>query len=187
MLEKKYISKKNWKRVIDREYVSCSITENQNDIGIASLIYIKDVSKPLLKVYKNIGKVKIADKGYYWLQIALKNTNFWITAMYNEKKRLIQYYIDITEKNVINSKEEAHFYYLFLDIVFSSSGKLILLDKDELINALSSKIINEKQYNLANSIANNILENIRLKKNELDNFCFKYLEKLSKKIDKNNQ
>lgn len=178
MLEKKHISKENWQRVIDRQYLSCDIMENQKNIGTASLLYIKKVKEPLFKVYKDIGKVKIADERYYWLQIALKGTNYWITAMYNETKKLVQYYIDITNENIVNSKDDAYFYDLFLDIVFSSDGKTVLLDEAELNEALKLKIITKEQYNLANNVAGNILENIKLRKQELDKFCLKYFKRL---------
>ncbi len=182
MLEKKHISKENWQRVIDRKYLSCNIIENQKNIGVASLLHIKKIDSPLVKSYKDIGNLKIADKDYYWLQIALKNTNYWITAMYDENKKLVQYYIDITDKNIINSKDDAYFYDLFLDVVFFNNDKTILLDETELIDALNSQIINKQQYNLAYTVANNILKNIKIKKQKLNKFCFKYLEKLDNEM-----
>ena len=42
--------------------VTYNIIENQSDIGVTSLLYIKKVKGPLFKVYKDVGKVKIADK-----------------------------------------------------------------------------------------------------------------------------
>ena len=132
-IEKKYISKKGWKRVIERTDAFENI-EHKNLKGIASLISVKKVKEPGIKIYNN-NKIKIVDDGFFWLQIGFENKNYWITAMYNEKKEIVQYYIDITEKNVINDYENSCFYDIFLDIVLLPDGEIFLLDEDELKKA----------------------------------------------------
>ena len=169
------------KELFGREYVCEKLQEN-NIKGVAGLIYIKKVTSPCIKEHEEGKKIKIADNNYYWLQIGIEGKNFWITAMYNDKKELIQYYIDITKKNVIN--DEPYFYDLFLDIVVSSSGKCILLDEDELKNALDEKIINHKEYEFAYAEAKRIIENIPNNKENLDSLCRKYFNILLKKMKK---
>lgn len=84
-IEKKYISKKGWRRVVERTDTFEKI-EYKNLKGIASLISIKKVKEPGIKIYNN-NKIKIVDDGFFWLQISFENKNYWITAMYNEKKK----------------------------------------------------------------------------------------------------
>lgn len=177
MLEKKSINKENWKRIIKRKQTSCYIIENNKNIGIANLLKIEKVKSRLVKYYDEVGDLKIVDDGYYWLQVALNDKNYWITAMYNEKKEFVQYYIDISYKNVIISKDEAYFYDLFLDVVYCKNN-IILLDKNELDQALQLNSISKEQYNMAINVAKDILNNFASRKEELDKFCFKYLKKM---------
>lgn len=181
-IEKKYISKKGWKRVIERTDAFENI-EHKNLKGIASLISVKKVKKPGIKIYNN-NKIKIVDDGFFWLQIGFENKNYWITAMYNEKKEIVQYYIDITEKNVINDYENSCFYDIFLDIVLLPDGEIFLLDEDELKKALDDKIITKVQYDRAYSEANRVIKYISKDPTCLKEMCNKYFEKVLEKIGK---
>ena len=183
MLEKKSINKENWKRIKKRKQASCEIIESDEYIGVANLLKIQSCSEPLIKHYSKTTNVKIVDNGYYWLQVALEGKKYWITAMYDQNKELIQYYIDITYKNEIFSNKEAYFYDLFLDIVYFEN-RVILLDEDELSDALKLNIISKEQFNVANEVASDILNNLIINKEKLDKFCLKYLEKLEKEMEK---
>ena len=179
-IEKKYISKKDWKRVTERIDAFENI-EEENFKGITSLISIKKVREPGFKIYNN-KKIKIADDGFFWLQIGLENKKYWITAMYNEKKEIVQYYIDITEKNEIRGYENSYFYDIFLDIVLLPSGEIFLLDENELKQALDNKIITKAQYDNAYSEANRIIKIISKDYNDLKNLCNKCFSNLLEKM-----
>ena len=146
-LKKKYISKKGWNRVEERKaiYKQLKLGEYEGEI---SLIKLKKVKEPLYKEYDG-ETIKIADEGFYWLQLGLRGKNYWLTAMYDDNRKLLQYYIDITKENRIYSNGKSYFYDLFLDVVQLYNGKIFLLDEDELLEALTTKIINENDYKLA--------------------------------------
>lgn len=179
-IEKKYMSKPNWKRILQKEYVSKNIIEASKKCSI-SLLYILELTEPSYKIYNN-KKIKIADKNYYWLQIALEDENYWITAMYDDKKKIIQYYIDITLKNVIKDSEDSYFLDLFLDIVKLSTGEIVLLDEDELKEALKEKNITEDEYNLAYKVAERVKTLLENDENYIENICKKYFDILMKDI-----
>ena len=101
--------------------------------------------------------------------------------MYNEKREIVQYYIDITEKNEIRGYENSYFYDIFLDIVLLPSGEIFLLDEDELKEALDSKIITKAQYDGAYSEANRIIKIISKDNNDLKNLCNKCFSNLLEK------
>lgn len=185
-IQKKYMKKENWKRVTEREYISVTI-EEKNIRGEASLLFIKKVESPSFKGYGNNIKIKIADENYYWLQIAMQNQNYWITAMYDDKKNIIQYYIDITEKNVIDTKEDSYFYDLFLDIVVLNTGEVFLLDEDELEQALKEKIINHEQYEFAYKKAKEVIKFVSKEKDKLEYFCNKYFKQLLPQLQSNKE
>ena len=115
----KSLDRHDWKRVIKKQIAFANIEERE---GVASLIKIEKVTQPLIKPC--FGKdVTLADVGYYWLQIALKDENFWLTAMYNEKGEFVQYYFDVTRKNVIKG-ENSYFEDLYLDVIVHEGGKM---------------------------------------------------------------
>ena len=178
-IKQKSMSRSSWTRILDKEYVIMDITYN-NSNGKIGLLYIKDVKEPLIKSYNN-EKIVIVDKGYYWLQIGLKDKNYWITAIYDNNKNLIQYYIDITRNNYINSNDP-YFEDLFLDVVIFPNGNYITLDINELNQALSEKIITEQEFNMALDTANDVTKSILSNITDFDKLCFKYLNYLVNKI-----
>ena len=178
-IEKKYMDKRGWKRVIQRKYISKKIIENGRS-GEISLVLIEKVTEPSIKQYENGIKVKIADNNYYWLQLAFQNENYWITAMFDDKKQLIQYYIDITEKNEIKNNGESYFLDLFLDIVILQNGDVLLLDEEELTKALEEKNITIEQYDLAYNTVKKIMKKISKERNKLDLFFKSNLEMMLK-------
>lgn len=173
----KNMSRSSWKRITKRDYKTEKIMENGIK-GIASLLHIKEIESPLVKSYEDGISVKIADRDFYWLQIGIENKNYWITAMYDNNKKLVQYYIDITLKNLINYDEESYFYDLFLDVVILPDNKVILLDEEELKQALKEEVINKTQYDLAYNMASKITSYIINNKSSFDDFCYRYFQTL---------
>lgn len=181
-LEKKYISKENWKRVIEKEEIYRLFRYREIE-GEASLLKIKKVKEPLCKNYDGLN-VKLADNGYYWLQLAISDKNYWITAMYDNNKNLIQYYIDITKENVIEKNGKSYFYDMFLDIVQLSDGSIFLLDEDEFLEALNNKLIDKSDYTLAYNEANKIKKQLEKNNFETIKICEIYFEKLLSELEK---
>ena len=175
-LEKKYISKENWKRIVEKKSLYKQFKYNDLE-GEIALLELKEVKAPLYKQYNGVN-VKLADNGYYWLQVGIKNKNYWLTAMYDINKKLIQYYIDITKENKIYTNGKSYFYDLFLDIVQLSDGSVLLLDKDELVDALNNKLIDENDYALACGEADKIIEQLEKNNFEPIKICKLYLEEL---------
>lgn len=175
-IEIKYMKKENWKRILKRKYIFENFSENATE-GQVSLLYMEEVREPLYKIYNNT-KVKIVDNGYYWLQIGIKNKNYWVTAMFNENLELIQYYVDLTKCNVIADDGNSYFYDMFLDIVLLSNNSCYLLDKDELELALEQGIIDSSEIEIVKETAKNIIQSLQNDRSTLDKFCYKYLQKL---------
>ena len=179
-IKRKYMSKYNWKRVIDKEYVIDNF-EKQKLKGKICLLHIKKVTSPLFKNYE--GKiVKIVDDNYYWMQIGIEDKNYWITVLFNEKKELIQYYIDITKKNYVDGIDDPYFDDMFLDLVFMQN-KLYILDEDELEQALDEKLITKEEYDKAYYIADQIKKDIYKNKRNYDECLKKYLNILLNKLE----
>lgn len=98
----------------------------------------------------------IADKGYQWLELAPKDGNYVLTAMFREN-RIFQIYIDITSKNIVSENGDAIFYDIFLDIVIKN-GQIQTIDDNELEEALSQNVINYDEYMNAKNNAKTLVD-----------------------------
>lgn len=173
----KPINKSNWARVTKKQTACVDIKERE---GVAYLIKIEEVTAPLSKIC--LGElVKLADVGYYWLQIGFKDKNFWLTAMYDENENFVQYYFDVTRKNVIQG-EDSYFEDLYLDVIYLGKDKIEILDKDDLDEALREGSINQKEYDFSVKTAEQIIANVLKNKAEYDKLCMKYFKLLKKKL-----
>ena len=179
-LKLRRMSRSNWLRVPDREYVYMNI-DNPDFKGVVSLIKLTQVIQPRTVIYGDI-PVKIIDTGYYWLQFGPENQNYWLTVMYNEAEELVQFYFDITDSNTILDHGESWFYDLLLDVVLIPGGNLVLLDEDELKHALRDGDIAREQYDKAYRIANRLMSELAGKEDKLRDFCNTYYQMLKKKM-----
>ncbi|NLO09569.1 MAG: DUF402 domain-containing protein [Clostridiales bacterium] len=179
-LEKRFMSRSNWPRVIDREYVHmlCNDSEFSGAIG---LIYLKSTANFRAITYDKTC-VTIIDNGYYWLQLAPKNKNYWLTVMYNQECEIVQYYFDMTDGNNILDNGESWFYDMYLDVVILSDGSLFLLDEDELSQALDEKEITKDQYDKAYLTANTIIKKFDGNIDNLTDFCNHFFNILKSKL-----
>ena len=173
----KHIDKRNWKRVLKKDCVWMDMQERE---GVAYLIHIQEVTEPLIAPCFG-QNVKLADVGYYWLQIAFKDENFWLTAMYDEKGEFVQYYFDVTRKNIINGQDSC-FEDLYLDVIVHEGSKVEVLDLDELNDALLEQTISQQEYDFAWSKTRKIMGNILKNREEYDKLCLKYFDILQKKL-----
>ncbi len=98
--------------------------------GIAGLMDINNVSE-IWTVPSASGPAIIAAPGYKWLQLLPDHHKWWLTVMYDENDRLVQYYFDIIDSAYIAEDGEPRFKDMFLDIVMSADGTWKLLDKRE--------------------------------------------------------
>lgn len=163
MLKRKYGNRSDWKRVLESDY--CQIFHDDEDFrGYITLLNIIEVREPLVVSIRK-SKVCIANNGYSWLQHFPIGKNHAITTMFDDKDEIVQTYIDICYKigieNNIPWMDD-----LFLDIVVFPTGEIILLDEDELEEALSIGVINQSMYDLAWKEARKIIDLIH--KGEFD-------------------
>lgn len=187
-IKEKYMSRKNWKRVLEKEYFYKEITVPNMEIflkngkGVLSVIKFIKLTEPFKGQFFN-KDTTIVGEGYYWFQIGIENENFWITALFDSKKELFQIYIDITKENIIIGKD-SYYLDLFLDIIIIDDN-IILKDEDELEIVRKKGIISEKEYLIAIETKNKIL-NFLKEKDNLNLFKSYLIEEFSK-ITKENR
>ncbi|MGM8215330.1 DUF402 domain-containing protein [Bacillaceae bacterium W0354] len=155
MLKRVYGNRSNWKRVLKRDYKQ-TFHHDKDFIGHITLLNIRKVSEPLFVKYQE-KKVCIVDDSYSWLQQFPIGKNHSVTTMFDAKGEVVQWYIDICyeigTKNNIPWMDD-----LFLDIVVLPTGEIMLLDEDELEEALSKGVIEKSLYDLAWKEAKEIID-----------------------------
>lgn len=149
--------------------------------GYISLLKINEVSKVGYVPRENREDDCIVDKDYTWLSIYPIDKNYAITAMFNNKNEIVEWYFDIInsagiENNVPFIED------LYLDIVITYLGEIIILDRDELEQAYIEKDITKEQLKLALKVGEELVEKYSNKQNikKLYEFTIKCLDKVSK-------
>lgn len=134
-------------------------------------------------------KVKVAngtciiDNNYKWLEFYDYNAKVKLTAAYDENNKIIEWYFDIAreigKENGVSFEDD-----LYLDVVVRPTGEMVLLDEDELKDALNRMEITNVEYGDAYQEANKLMEKLSNSKKELKKFTDRYLE-IMMKINKN--
>lgn len=173
-LKRRYLHRKDWKRILKRDYKEMEI-ENKDFNGYIALLTLIEVADPLLTKYLDT-EVCIANNLYSWLQQLPLNENFAITTMFDDKGEIIQWYIDITYQNGVEDglpfMDD-----LYLDIIVLPTGEIIEKDKDELLEALKNHEITQQQFDFAYQIFNQVLNHI-----QTDSFNYFSLSKLHRNL-----
>lgn len=151
----KDMKRSDWGRVLRKDYVARDFQQNGHQ-GQMSLSILRKLTAPLT-IHYPFGDVLIADEGFGWLQIALKDQSFWITAMYDGQDRRIDLYFDITAGNRFDDPDNPWFADMYLDIV-SIGDVLEVLDRDELDEALETGDITREEYDCAKTVCRGLYE-----------------------------
>jgi uncharacterized protein len=180
-LTKKDMSRSDWPRVTEKAYAHMLVNE-EDFSGAAGLLYLKSVKDPLVVTPYSGKSLIIADKGYYWLQFAPENRDYWLTVMFDCTEDIIEFYFDITDGNVITDNGQSWSYDLFLDVVLLPDGSKFLLDEDELRQALQKNEITKEQFDKAYLCADSIMKEFGGHITELTDFCVRHFRVLEQRI-----
>lgn len=118
----------------------------------------------------------IIDNNYRLLEFFDYNSNIKLTTFYDNNLETLEWYFDMA-KEIGKENEIPYHEDLFLDVVVNSDGKILLLDEDELKEALEAGEITKEEYDLSYKEANNLLSilNSNGKVEALKQFTDKYL------------
>lgn len=175
----KDMKRSDWRRCLRREYRARECCWDGIP-GLASVTILRELTGPLF-VKDGPEDVKIADTGYTWLQIALREQRFWLTAMYDERDGLIQLYFDITAGNCFDDPENPCFRDMYLDIAVDRNGALWVLDRDELDAALEAGDVTREEYDRAVEVCERACTYLIVNKSTVIANCNKVLRELKYK------
>lgn len=173
IIRKKYADGlKDYKEI--KEIKTKIISVDENDFcGDICLHHFLEVNE---KVILPNG-VCFIDKDYKWLEFYDYSAKCRLTAMYDNKGEIIEWYFDVSRKI---GKENGMPYEddLYLDVLVLLDGSQILLDKDELDEAFENNEISDVDYNNAIKEAEVLMKLTKGKEVELKMFTDKYLKKM---------
>lgn len=141
-------------------------------------IYFYDFIEVKEKIVIPNGKC-IMDNNYKWLEFYDYNSKVKLTAIYDENNEIIEWYFDIA-REIGKEKDVPYEDDLYLDVVATPTGEVILLDEEELKNALNRMEITNKEYEDTYKEANQLMDRLSNKKEELQEFTDKYLNDMLK-------
>lgn len=145
-------------------------------------IYFYNFSDVKEKILIPSGKC-ILDNNYKWLEFYNYDSRVKLTAIYDEDNEIIEWYFDIAreigKENGVPYEDD-----LYLDVVVTPSGDVILLDEDELKEAFDKKEMTKQEYDEAYKIAYKLMERLKNNKDKLQEYTDGYLNQFLKEYKK---
>ncbi|EXX89829.1 hypothetical protein BG53_13925 [Paenibacillus darwinianus] len=158
-MKRKFSDRANWRRILRKSY-TCLSMDGDDFRGLVTFYRIHELREPLWKEYDG-RKLCLADRGFLWMQHYPKGEHFVVTTMFDDKGKVVQWYIDICKTQGLTDQKVPWFDDLYLDIVVLPSGEVFLLDEDELEDALRSGDVSAKDAEMARKTAGRLLSLIR--------------------------
>jgi predicted RNA-binding protein associated with RNAse of E/G family len=154
-MKHKTADRPTWERVLAKRFVVSRIDTPEYH-GYVTLLHIDAVAEPL---YATFGQqqICIADSGYDWLQHFPDGQHYTLLTAFDRSGELVQWYIDICKRLGIDERGIPWYDDLYLDIVLTPEGETLLLDVDELDEALRAGQVTQMEYNFAWRETTNLL------------------------------
>lgn len=177
-LKKRFVTNPDNMEIVEKGILKIKNFDNSDFKGDIALIRFNKMYKPFAIEGSDLCMV---NDNYKWLEFYDYSKKYRLTAMYDEKDEIVEWYFDIARKI---SKENGIPYEddLYLDVVVMPSGKIILLDEDELKDAYNRLEVNQEDYNMAHKEAKRLMDSLSNNIDELKVFTDKYLDIMKAEI-----
>jgi predicted RNA-binding protein associated with RNAse of E/G family len=174
-MKRKFLNAAHWDFLDSYSYKYIHINDIFN--GYISLIKIEKLKQKITVDYEQSEEI-LLDDGYKCLIFLPDEEKWCVSVVYNALNEMVEWYFDMTKLNSINEQGIPFFDDLYLDIAVSPSFKVVILDEDELKEALELKEITQSDYDMAYSTCNKIIKELIPNKEFLLSFFSKYLDYL---------
>ena len=169
-LKKRYADRHVGNRATKTDFRNISVQDNnfKGDIYFYNFLEVQD------KILIPNGKT-IVDNNYKWLEFYDYSSRVKLTAIYDENNEIVEWYFDIAreigKENGIPYEDD-----MYLDVVVTPEGSVILLDEDEFEEAYERKEMTKEEYEEAYKIAYDLIERLKNNKGNLKQFTDGYLK-----------
>jgi uncharacterized protein len=157
-MKRKIASHEGWKRILESRFNMTKL-EIPSFSGIVTRFEMLAVHEPLFVNY-DTERLCIADAGFSWLQHYPKNSNYVLSSIFDVDGNLVQHYIDVIFEQGLDKRGIPWFLDLYLDVILTRSGQLILKDVRELEVALETREITKTQFDFAQLTASSLINRI---------------------------
>lgn len=178
----KYGNLENHRNAITTRYSKIEVKYKEKEI-VSCLVVFDKVKKIWSVPRENAKEDTILADGYKWLQIYGLEESAVVSVVYTDKNEFVETYFDIA-KEIFKKEEVPYAYDLYLDVVQTNKGKFLVLDKNELEEALENKDITKDDYKLAIKTSKEIMETYKTKEafEEFKKFADSCLDKCLEKL-----
>ena len=170
-LKKRYADQYVGRKAIKTD---CRIISVQNE-NFNGDIYFYNFLEVQDKILIPNGKT-IIDNKYKWLEFYDYSSRVKLTAIYDEYNKIVEWYFDIAreigKENKIPYEDD-----MYLDVVVTPEGDIILLDEDEFKEAYERKEMTKEEYDEAYKIVYDLMEKLKNSREKLQQFTDEYLNK----------
>ncbi len=169
----KYIDGEGWDWL---DTFKCDIYETASPYkGYVSIVSEAKVKFPLTVDYESSSRV-LFDEGYLCVTFVPKQDYFAVNAVYDNKGHIVEWYFDVLKEQSLDSQGRLSYKDLYLDVVVRPDFVSILVDEDELKEALEDGIITREDYAFAYEIAEHLIDDIIPDKTFMVDFLRKQLD-----------
>ena len=163
----------------DKDFIKSIVSKivRTDDIGVAgyaALVQIQEVSHPYM-VGEKSSEMCIADNGYSELTFLADDENWKITAIYDNHQAIVEWYFDITRKNAVDENGNPYCDDLYLDVALLPDGHMLILDEDELENALNNGNISQQDFDMAHEVLKKLIDEKIIDVAYMESFCARLL------------
>ena len=158
-----------------KSYTSRIIRINGNNLkGYAAQIKIDKTYRPFF-VGENDFIICLRDNGYSEINFLPDNENWYLSAMYDAKGKIIEWYVDITRKNAIDEDGKPYCEDMYLDTAVMPDGRVLVFDEDELLAACENGNISKDEYDMAYRVLGELQDKQMLTVLYMENLCTRLL------------
>ncbi|OPA81177.1 hypothetical protein BVG16_02275 [Paenibacillus selenitireducens] len=158
-MKRKIADLSDWTHQLEKTYRQMSVNE-PNYHGTVTMVTFDRVTEPIWYHVGSQDPYCIMDNGYVWMQYFPNGVGYAVTTVINREGELVHHYIDIHSGTLFTPQQVPYFYDLFLDLVVLPSGERVILDEDELRQALQEQVVTKGQFNLAYQILEELLHEL---------------------------
>ncbi len=156
-MKTKYIDGEGWDWL---DTYTCDIYKVEDPYkGYVSVVRDARVKYPLTVDYETSSRV-LFDEGYFCVTFVPDQDYFVVNAVYDEKRNIVEWYFDIIKEKNTDKQGRVSYKDLYLDLVVRPDFKAILIDEDELQEALDQGIITKKDFIFAYEVADHLSQDI---------------------------
>ncbi len=158
--------------------------ENELYIGWVAINYIVDGAYYYWD-FPKAGKVPVTGKGMCWLTLIPDGKSRSITAKFTKDRCVSVWYVDVIEEVKIEDDGVVAFMDKYLDVMFTPSGDVCVVDKDELDAAFHAGELTEEQYEAALSEGDKIVKELCADIGATEKWCYDILQEAEAVINRN--